>query len=206
MRTRWWYASPGALSCESRPAARERDQPELRVGAHRHERRLGVGDQMLGRFLLAKLGGGDGVGKLRGEHVTELARFLGEPCRLGRTGDRLANRAAVDARPRLRTRGTGRAVPAGRRPGIRPRRSEGTEERGCRPRQPSRPDRRPSTGRDRACRPATSRPTRAMTSRPRWTGSMSPSAARRCGSSAGTASRSTNADTCCLVLSSSWSQ
>ena len=46
-------------------------------------------------------------------------------------------------------------------------------------------------------------PIRAMTSRPRWTGSMSASAARRCGSSAGTASRSTKADTCRRVPSSS---
>ena len=35
-----------ALSCESRSAARKRDQRELRVGAHRQKRRLGLGDQI----------------------------------------------------------------------------------------------------------------------------------------------------------------
>ncbi len=88
-----------AIGGERGPAAGERDQRELRVGAHRYERRLGVGDQAIGRFLFAKLGRGDGVGQARGAPETDLARFLGQTCRLGRTGDRIANRAAVDLGP-----------------------------------------------------------------------------------------------------------
>ena len=84
---------------------------------------------MFGRFLLAQLGGSDGVGKLRGEHVTELARFLGKPCRLRRTGDRLANRAAVDAGPGFEPEALGEprqpAVgPVSRHGGAKERKSE----------------------------------------------------------------------------------
>ena len=81
---------------------------------------------MLGRFLLAPLGGSDGMGKLRGEHVTELARLLGKPCRLCRTGDRNANRAAVDVGPGFEHEALGKP----RQPAVGPvSRHRGAKER-----------------------------------------------------------------------------
>ena len=145
-----------ALSSESRPATREGDQRELRVGAHRHQRRLGVGDQLIGRFLLAPLRGSNGVGKIRGAPEAELAGFLGEPCRLGRTRDRVADRAAVDVGPGFEVEALGEP----RQPAVGPvSRHRGAKERKREVVGPYR-HRGPTDGHrlrpDRAGRPATS--------------------------------------------------
>ena len=66
------------------------------------------------------------MGELRGEHVPELARLLGEPCRLCRSGDRHANRAAVDAGPGFEREALGEP----RQPAVGPvSRHRGAKER-----------------------------------------------------------------------------
>ena len=59
------------LGCQGRSAARQRDQREQRVGAHRQQRRLCSGDQSFSRLFLAQLGGRDRMGEVRDQHEAD---------------------------------------------------------------------------------------------------------------------------------------